>query len=579
MARILNLLIVILEFISYSKILKDRRFLKGFIFYTQISNFLTLISSFMLVIFGQKDYVEVFRLMTVTMMCMTFFVTTFILVPMSKMVKELLFSGTGLYHHLIIPILTTISYIFAEDRASYKWIILPALFTLTYGLVMVYLNGTDRVDGPYPFFKVKELGAKKTVIWMTSLFIVVGLISAAVSYRKPAQTDIKYIFVHGLAGWGSYDTRNEFIPYWGLTGGSIIRYLNNHGYESYAASVDPTGSAWDRACELYAQLTGTRVDYGAAHSKAAGHERFGKDFSGKALIKNFESSKIALIGHSFGGATIRLFSEILKNGSDEELSYTDEADLSPFFKGGNGDNLLAIVTLAAPTNGTTAYDLYEDENFDLTSIYIPEEYEKNSDFVSKGTKAVQDGRESYDYASYDMHIDNALALNEKITTFDDVYYFAYPCYSTVQNADGSISPDPTITENIFMKGATYMSYYTGTTKGGVTIDESWQPNDGLVNTISAGAPIGAPSIEYSEGITIIPGQWYIMPAYHGDHMSLQGGLTKRNNVKIFYHELVKLIAKSSSQALATSNGVRPICLATSFINSFRIPVESINEHS
>ena len=64
MARILNLLIVILEFISYSKIHKDRRFLKGFIFYTQISNFLTLISSFMLVIFGQKDYVEVFRLMT-----------------------------------------------------------------------------------------------------------------------------------------------------------------------------------------------------------------------------------------------------------------------------------------------------------------------------------------------------------------------------------------------------------------------------------------------------------------------------------------------------------------------------------
>lgn len=543
MARIFNLIIVILELVSYSKSLKNRQFLKGFVFYTQISNFLTLISSLLLVIFGQLYYVEVFRLMTVTMMCMTFFVTAFILVPMSGKVKELLFSGTGLYHHLIIPILTTSSYIFAEDRASYAWIILPALFTLVYGLVMVHLNSIGKVDGPYPFFKIKKQGMKKTVIWMAALFAVVSIISAAVSYRRPLQTDVKYVFVHGLAGWGSYDARNEFIPYWGLTGGSIIRYLNNLGYESYAASVDPTGSAWDRACELYAQLSGTRVDYGAAHSMAAGHERFGEDFTGRALVKDFETSKVALIGHSFGGATIRLFSEILKNGSYEERSCTDESDLSPFFKGGNGNNLLALVTLAAPTNGTTAYDLYEDESFDRSAIYIPDEYEKNSDAVSKGTKAVPDGRQSYDYASFDMHIDNALAMNERIGTFEDVYYFAYPCYSTIQNVDGSISPDPEITENMFMKGATYMSCYKGTTKGGFTIDESWQPNDGLVNTISAGAPIGAPSTEYVENTTIIPGQWYIMPAHYGDHMSLQGGLTKRTNVKPFYLELVKLVAQ------------------------------------
>ena len=45
MARIFNLIVVILELISYSKSLKDRQFLKDFVFYTQISNFLTLISS------------------------------------------------------------------------------------------------------------------------------------------------------------------------------------------------------------------------------------------------------------------------------------------------------------------------------------------------------------------------------------------------------------------------------------------------------------------------------------------------------------------------------------------------------
>nr|WP_297708156.1 hypothetical protein [uncultured Butyrivibrio sp.] len=50
MARIFNLIVVILELISYSKSLKDRHFLKGFVFYTQISNFLTLISALSLVI-------------------------------------------------------------------------------------------------------------------------------------------------------------------------------------------------------------------------------------------------------------------------------------------------------------------------------------------------------------------------------------------------------------------------------------------------------------------------------------------------------------------------------------------------
>ena len=163
--------------------------------------------------------------------------------------------------------------------------------------------------------------------------------------------------------------------------------------------------------------------------------------------------------------------------------------------------------------------------------------------MSKGTKPVLDGRAGYDYASYDMHIDHALALNERISAFDDVYYFAYPCCSTMEDGEGHVTPDPSITEGIFMKGAIYMSRYTGTTKGGVKIDESWQPNDGLVNEISAGAPFGAPQEYYHENSVLMPGRWYVMPVFRGDHMSLQGGLTKRINVRPFYCDLVKMLAE------------------------------------
>ena len=129
-------------------------------------------------------------------------------------------------------------------------------------------------------------------------------------------TDFDYVYVHGLSGWGSYDFQNNLLPYWGMFGGDMIKNLNALGFRCHSASVDPDGSAWDRACELYAQLAGTRVDYGKAHSEAAGHERFGEDFTGRALIKDFETSNTVFIGHSFGGATVRLFSEILKNGSE-----------------------------------------------------------------------------------------------------------------------------------------------------------------------------------------------------------------------------------------------------------------------
>ncbi|MBP5305222.1 MAG: hypothetical protein J6Z02_05170 [Lachnospiraceae bacterium] len=541
MARILNLIIVILEIIGFTKSLKKQNLLKSFVFYTQISNCFALVSSILLVFLGQKPFVEVLRFLSVSMLIMTFLVTTSVLVPMSGSAKGLLFSGSGLFHHLLVPVLATVSYIFAEDRVSLKWAWLPIIFTLIYGLLMLYLNQKGKISGPYPFFMIRNNGAKLTTIWMVILMLVISAISLPLSYKKSAKTDLKYIYVHGLSGWGSYDTQNDFIPYWGLTGGSVIRHMNSLGYESYAASVDPTGSAWDRACELYAQLTGTRVDYGAAHSAAAGHERFGRDFSKEPLVKDFDSSRFVLIGHSFGGATIRLFSEILKNGSEAERA-ANAPDTSDFFKGGNGDGLVALVTLAAPTNGTTAYDMYEDESFDTAAIEIPSEYEKNSNAVSRGTKPTLDGRASWDYASFDMHIDNALALNDTITTFDDVYYFAYPYDSTSPDANGKPAPDPSITENIFMKGAIIMSKYSGVTKGGFVIDDSWKNNDGLVNTASAGAPIGAPSASYSESASLNTGVWYVMPVQRGDHMSPQGGLTKRVNVKPFYENLAKMLA-------------------------------------
>lgn len=359
-------------------------------------------------------------------------------------------------------------------------------------------------------------------------------------------TNYKYVFVHGLSGWGSYDDIYKIMPYWGMFGGDLIEYLNDKGFDCYAASVSPTSSAWDRACELYAQLTGTVVDYGQAHSQQCGHERFGEDYTGRALINSFSrEDKINLLGHSFGGATVRLFAHIMENGSSEEQAATPADQLSDYFKGGKGDYIYSIVTLAAPHNGTTAYnistdDVPEKENESIFDSVKAKIQNSLSSLVGMASGTKDENKSPTDYASYDMYIDNALAMNQWIETLENTYYFSIPCNATTQAEDGTYSPVESKMESLFVSSSKAMGAYTGITEGGYVLDETWQQNDGLVNTISAKAPSDAPVKDYEEG-NVQTGVWNVMSTYNGDHMSLQGGLTKINDVKDLYVELLSMI--------------------------------------
>jgi len=349
------------------------------------------------------------------------------------------------------------------------------------------------------------------------------------------KTNYTYVFVHGLSGWGSYDKQNKYLKYWGMRNGDLLKYLNEQGFNCVSASVAPHGSAWDRACELYAQLTGSVVDYGKEHSERCNHERFGTDYSNNPLINSWSSEdKINLIGHSFGGATVRLMCELMANGSAAEVEATPADELSPLFTGGKADYINSITALASPHNGTTAYDIdTSEEAGSATQNFL-------NSLVAKANNNEDDGRAEYDHANYDMLIDNALELNGRIETLKNVYYFSYPCNSSVKSEDGSYVPDESKTEKMFVKTGILMGRFTETTPGGFVVDESWQMNDGLVNTVSAYAPLGAPQKQYEEG-NVTRGIWNIMPIYDGDHMSLQGGFSIKNDVRDLFAEHLNLV--------------------------------------
>ena len=361
------------------------------------------------------------------------------------------------------------------------------------------------------------------------------------------KTNDPFVFVHGFFGWGQYERGNDTLAYWGMFTGNLMKKINHSGFTAVSASVDTVGSAWDRACELHAQLTGTRVDYGKAHAAAFGHPRYGADYTGRALLPVWDSDhKINLIGHSFGGPTLALFASILAFGSEEEQRATTDGSLSPFFEGGRTDWIRSITGLAAAFNGTTLAmnhlamaDLKSERDAVFAAHFsgAPDAVRKAHDTLTAGIFGALQRATSGDVAKpdtglYDMDPDQSVLLNKSIRMLPDVYYFSVPHDATKASADGTCRvPDKAICDPFFRPFSHVTGRTNTVTKGGIVLDERWQYNDGLVNTISETAPfdkesdtLDAPPSPQLAAAGFSKGVYHIFPTYPGAHMALLGNV-------------------------------------------------------
>ena len=380
--------------------------------------------------------------------------------------------------------------------------------------------------------------------------------------------DISYPFVlvHGMGGWGDAAKINETLPYWGADSGSLSKYLREQGYAVCEATVGPFSSCWDRACELYAQLTGTKVDYGESHSKAHNHERFGRTYK-TPIVQNWgqkndvgKKVKINLIGHSFGGNTVRLLTHLLEYGAPEETSVSK--DVSPLFQGGKGDWVNSVTTLCSPHNGSTLYYIADGLNLkdsalkvffsaagltqdtDIEKIYdfqLDHFGLKNKDGASFDLSSFFDMiKNSVDNAFYDLSPEGAEILNARIKTVEDVYYFSY-AYSTTEKSSLSNYQVPiSSTLPILKATAALMGRYDNNTQTDYKIDESWLENDGLVNVVSAKYPFDEEHTEFDES-HIKKGIWNCMPVQKGDHGMVIGMNVSAEKTRSFYIELIDRI--------------------------------------
>lgn len=410
-------------------------------------------------------------------------------------------------------------------------------------------------------------------LWVSLVMAFVSFVPGFVPPEKAPETkSYPYVFVHGLLGWGDNEGINDTLPYWGATSCDLTGNLEKEGYDVYNASVGPFTSNWDRACELYAQLTGSTVDYGKAHSEKHNHLRYGRTYETPGIPgwgekdENGLYNKVNLIGHSLGGTTVRLFVELLSNGDKDEIAATSPDDISPLFCGGKSDWVNTTVAICAPNNGSTlgyvltelklvdpaealiylyagimgraALNGYVDfhmEQFGLTFAPGVE----NSD--KKIIEAVADVlKTTDDNVAKDLMCDGVAELNKRIGMEDNIYYFSYP-FQTTTNAKiiKAQVPLPS-TFAVLQPFAGMMGVYSKNKTSDFPIDETWLPNDGLVNVVSARYPFGAPHTDYDPN-NIQTGTWNVMPLSIGDHGNAIGiGISEEYTMN-FYHGIINMI--------------------------------------
>ena len=166
-----NIAIIVCEILGLSQVWKARSW-KLLQFYTVLSNIIALIASAVFLLNGAGEISTLLRYLATCMLVITFLVTLCILVPGGGGFKQLMLTGNGLYHHLIVPVLSLVSYVFWEPHTD-VWLV-PSLATLAYGIIMLILNGIGKADGPYPFFRVRNQSIPATILWMSVLFGIIA---------------------------------------------------------------------------------------------------------------------------------------------------------------------------------------------------------------------------------------------------------------------------------------------------------------------------------------------------------------------------------------------------------------------
>ncbi len=369
------------------------------------------------------------------------------------------------------------------------------------------------------------------------------------------------VLVHGFLCWGDGSNINKFLPCFGLWNGNAKLSVYDAGLKCYTPHVGPFNSMWDRACILYAKLKGGRVDFGKVRSEKYGYQRYGETY--EAMIPDWgeldtegKIKKINLVGHSFGGPTVRTLIHLLTEGSEEERAGTPEDELSDLFKGGKGNWVHSCTTLVATHNGVTLpdaarplvdplqYVIYTLGNL-VSGTFISRLYNFDLDrFGITSTKkhlpinmsaikhliSLKEGN-----IFYELDTTGGTVCTKDYKPYDNIYYFSYPARRTKTHFGMLELP----TKDIWLPLRLFSIFeclYKSEDYG-----REWQPNDGIVNVATSKAPIYEKQTDFVSNEACKPGVWHVMPLEWKDHTSYMGVGETAEDYDKFFKDIVERV--------------------------------------
>lgn len=375
------------------------------------------------------------------------------------------------------------------------------------------------------------------------------------------KNDFPIVLVHGLLGWGEDELAG--VDYWhgfdcqrGATG--IIR-----------SEVSAIASLHDRACELFYQLVGGRVDYGAEHAARYGHARFGRNYAVAKHPQWSAEQPLHFVGHSMGAPTIRMLQQML-----EEQAFPGFATDHRWVQ--------SVSSISGVNNGSTAVYLFGvDERSglikrrsaaaaiiklaELYSALAPEKFKNFYDFDLahwglqrrpeesllqhlRRILAHEDYLKDKNNPGWDLSVQGMRHWNAHLRTWADTYYFGFATQQTFKlPLSKRILPKPNLNPLLLGVSAWMANkrfeppLYPGFNS------EAWWHNDGLVSTYSQQFPRSAgehPAKAWADCQELKPGYWHDMPLLddwdHGD-IIVAAPLRQLKGRRRFYAELFELL--------------------------------------
>lgn len=162
----------------------------NFKFYSILSNYIALIASLLMVIFLliKKDLslvpypVILLKYVAAISLALTIIVVLVVLIPLDYGISDYgtgfylnMLSSTGLFRHLLVPVLTIVSFIYFEgDRRlnKRKTMVFPVAYTLIYTIVILILVLTDKITAPYPFLDILYMPVHSTILYFVLISFV-----------------------------------------------------------------------------------------------------------------------------------------------------------------------------------------------------------------------------------------------------------------------------------------------------------------------------------------------------------------------------------------------------------------------